>query len=605
MPMSLPDVSKANPSVQAIESYLAATESNRVCYPQTIPWPLPVKWTGNPNVLATTDLVSRVHQTLQQHNILGTAHVITSLQWRFEEPQRTVLRLYLTAEGSSESWLPVAREIHQLLPLEAQPDTLVELVNPKQVNYKRIVSTIVPESDHNYFRALRAPGIDGLLRDLGNALLSVGLFMAQEGSSISEVPCVFVFVEPGCLYDWGEAASRVRASLGDRFAVQFRPSRAHALMHDLERGRPHGLPPPGHFEPNIHTGASISAADDQKRGGTIGIFVDLVVSPSSQQTLGLPEGIHKCILTCDHVIRPGRPVSESSNPLPFNSSANPDVVYPSNRKVSDAIAALEKDMASEERDLQDLILQPASERYESRAREISPCKAMIKKYRGQLQACYDLAKRHPIGKVLFSSGLQVSGASACGHVGMAGCNQHDHHLKDCALVKLEISRSHYNKAPVMREEGYYLKEMKGIAPPVCGTRVFKYGSETGITTGLLGDEVFVRRLDVDGLFTAWPIVGDSNTAFSKPGDSASAITNESRALVGQLHSGIEDAEGFMLTYMTSIGPIFAYLEATIPGIQIRLSPYSPPVLESSRNMLSEWLPALRSILPGWEQNDSS
>ncbi|KAL8748869.1 MAG: hypothetical protein Q9184_007043, partial [Pyrenodesmia sp. 2 TL-2023] len=321
--------------------------------------------------------------------------------------------------------------------------------------------------------------------------------MAKEKSSKAEVPCVFVFVEPGYVYDWGEAALRIRASLGDRFAVQFRPSRACALMHDPERGGSQGLLPPGRFEPDIHTGASISASDNQDRGGTIGIFVDLVVSWPSQHTLGLPEGIYKCILTCDQVIRPGRPIAESANPLPFNSTMNPDVVYPSNRKLRDTISALEKDEASEKRDLQDLMRQPAWERRDSRPRETSLCKARIEKYRKQRDACHTLAKRDSIGKVLLSSGLQVTGASECQNVGLVGCDHHDHHLKDFALIKLAVPGAHYNQAPVMREGGYYLKEMKGITAPVSGSRVFKYGSETGITTGILGDEVFVQRVDIE------------------------------------------------------------------------------------------------------------
>lgn len=591
-------------SIEPIESYLAASERNRVCYPQTLPWPLPIKWTGFTKVLATQELVSRVHEILEQHNIPGTAQVMSCLQWRFDEPKRSVLRVYLTAEGTTESWLPVAEKIHQLLPMEHQPDTLVELVNLNRVNYRHIISKCVSESDRDFFRARQGPILDGLLRDLGTALLSVGLFMSTEGSGTPEAPCLFAFVTPGCLYDWSKAATRVATLLAHRFAVQFRPGRVQALMQDLERGSPHGLLPLGQFRPDIHTGARISASEDVDGGGTLGIFVDLVVSPSSEHDVGLAAGIHKCFLTCDHVVRPPRPISASPNPLPFNSPANPDVVYPSRRKLKETIAALKEFIELEKRDLQELKLRQEPEGHDTRPLKISHCKAMIKTYGERLATCDNLSKRDPVGKVLYSSGIQVTGASQCLNIHPATCNQHDHHLKDFALVKLAIPGHHYNKAPVIRGEEYQLQEMEGIAAPVRGLRVFKYGSETGITTGLVGDEVFLRRPeDVTGFFTAWPIFGDGNTAFSKRGDSASAITSESRALVGHLHSGIEDAGGFNITFMTAAESMFADIMAQISGIQLRISRYIPSVLESSKKYLSDCLLAVRSRLPGWEQED--
>lgn len=593
---------------QTIEAYLATSERHRVCWPQTKPWPLPVQSTlrtddASSSSLTHAELVLAILHILDEYNIPGGVHVVPTRQWRYDESKRNVLTVFLTAEETAEDWLHAAKKIHHLLRISGQSDVLVELVNQDRVNFKTIVSESLSESDRNHFRSIRDPIYDILIRELKAAFLSVGLFMCKEGSDTPAIPCVFVFVQPSSTLDWAGVTTHVTDILAGRFGLQYRPGRMEYLVSQPGDGlRPDGLPLPGQFESSIHTGASISASEDQQGSGTLGIFIDLEIDEASINTAyGLSAGINKCVVTCHHNIQPNLTRSDFQEaldhgfPLQSNPYTNMDVVYPAHDKLKTAITALEKDLTADKMDLQNLRKQqePDSKTNSSTAPEIKYHEALIQTNQKKLDFCRRLQASNRIGRVLFSSGVQVANPSGCGTIDRRGpCANHDHHLKDFAVIKLSTDTSCSNKAPVSRNIGWRLEEVTGTARPSPGMRVFKYGSQSGITAGEIMDEVYLPRprIDMQGLFKAWSIVGDAMLPFGVRGDSGSGITNESKALVGQLHTTFMDQRGSSVIYMTSIQHIFDDIKAMIPRSRVGISPYNPPIFESwmgrAHNMLS-------------------
>lgn len=605
-------------SFKVNRAYLAARERNRVCYPQSTPWPLPIKhdpfWTdaAKSSSLGDPEIQSGIIHILHQHGIYGAVHIVPTMQRQFDGPHKSVLTVSLSTEqghdAPEETWLQAAKAIHQLLQSNRELDTLVEIVNPDRVNYKTIVSEAVSESDWENFKSVQDQIYQILMCHLKPAFLSMGLYTCREGSDPLRRPCVFVFVKPYCTHDWDGVTSRVKSVLPERLELQFRPAKMEAFTTELEDGRRfNGLPPYGQFEPYIHTGASISASGDRQRSGTLGIFIDLDVSKTSPTTpYGLSAGTHKCVLTCHHNIEPPQhsPLYQEARdhgfPLPSDQYANPDVVYPSHRKLDEAIAAWEEDKVAEQNELDQLPQQGLFSSW-SRPRAVVAQMSRIKSYQKQVNLCHQLAARDPIGKVLFSSGVQVANSLGCQANDGLGtvCDVHDHHLKDFAVVKLSaLEEPCCNKAPVMRETGPTLHEIQGTTQPHRGMRVFKYGSETGITTGIIQHEAIImnRSDNPNSFFKAWAIVGHGNSAFSRPGDSGSGITDESKALVGQLHTGSQDAGGALITYMTSIVPIFEHIESAIPGSTVRISPCTPSPSNPSMKAVHNFLLAIYTRL---------
>ncbi|KAI4117489.1 MAG: hypothetical protein LQ338_007545 [Usnochroma carphineum] len=596
----------------SIEAYIIESESYRTCYPQVVPWPLPVSQSsvGTDAMVSATsfeELLSRLPSILQQYNMPTAAQVIQTWQWQFDEPKQKVMTVLVTADWDPIAWVGAARAIYNLLRSKCITDTLVELINPERVNYKKIVSTCVSEPDRRYFETIQQSICQIVMHHLKAAFLCMGLFLYAQGSFVSQVPCLFIFVKPGFIFDWETVSTRIIQVLGNRFKLQFRPGRHSAFAAGRGPPMPHGLLAPGEFESEVRTGTSISTTYNPHSGGTSGIFIDLDVSQTSPATpFGLSAGTSKCLLTCHHVIQPppGSPDYQEAldygYPLLSKPLTSPQVVSPSILKLQMAIRALQTLIARDEADLQDLQQQPSSP---ACRRNVALLRSETKTSQKRLQFCQQLQLREPIGRVLFST-MHVANTSQCQPIDPGPCSQHDHSLMDFALIQLRKHNSHSNKALLLRENGPSLYDVERTAQPTHGMRVFKCGSETGITTGIIHGQYFLLHDAGLGFYRAWGILGDGGTKFAAPGDSGSGITTESKMLVGQLHSGLLDRASQPLVFMTSIQTIFEGIEATIPSSSVTLSACTPSLLGSSLGKAQNFLLSLRRGLPWTEQDDS-
>ncbi len=149
-----------------------------------------------------------------------------------------------------------------------------------------------------------------------------------------------------------------------------------------------------------------------------------------------------------------------------------------------------------------------------------------------------------------------------------------------------------------------LGDVKGIAQPHYGMHVFKSGSQSHITNGMLSGQRWVYS-DVLGWCQAWVISPFGDRPFSIRGDSASLITTQSGVeLVGQLHGGVFDQAGEPVGCMTPIEPIMDMIKARLPGSELTLLTETPAVVESPIGKIRKFLASVGSRLPGREQDDS-
>ncbi|KAL9001657.1 MAG: hypothetical protein Q9188_005377 [Gyalolechia gomerana] len=595
----------------SLESYLAANESSRICYPTTSQWPLPVnrKLIGTEDVenakISVTilkELNSAAPIILQKHKLFSPAFPVRNWQWKFDDqPKREVLTVYTTADWDSAAWLQAAEEIHSLLLSNGVPESTVELINLSRVNYKEITAECVPQADREYYCEIQDSIFKIVMHELKTALVYVGLHMYSEASFVCKKPCLFIFAKPGSVCDWVELSAHLLQVFGDRFQLQFRPGRYVPLAAE------HGLPPPpGKFDPSLRTGASISRVDDLHRGGTSGIFFDLEVNQTSPRNpSSLAAGVHKTLLTCHHVIAPPedtadyQEVHKHGYPLLSKPYANPQIVCPSHRKLQERISALEADMAADKADLEKRELSLSR-------KAIATLKSEIKTLQKELESRRQLqSSRRPIGQVLFSA-IQVINTTQCQDINPTDCKLHDHFLLDLALIQLSTHDLHWNIAPLPRECKSPWYDVTGLAQPLDEMRVFKYGSQTGITSGRLSGQTFFAHDAGLGWFQGWAIIADDeDRRFSEGGDSASAITTSTGELVGQLHGAVIDPAHKPISCMTPIEPIINFLKARIPNSDVTFSTDTPPVVDSPLGIIQNFVASIGSKLWPWKEQDDS
>ncbi|KAL9029903.1 MAG: hypothetical protein Q9196_001906 [Gyalolechia fulgens] len=584
----------------SLDFYLAADESGRICYPSTTPWPLPVNQKHfnsedieNARMSATImkELGSGIQKTLRERDLSSTAYLVHNWQWTFDDkPKRKVLTVHTSADWDSAAWLRAAEEIHNLLLSNGVLDTTVELINKTRINHKRIIPECVPEADRKYYGEIKGPIFKIVMHELKTALVYIGLHMYSEASLISQTPCLFIFVKPGSVYDWVRLSTHLTQVFGDRFKLQFRPGRYVPFAGE------YGLPAQGEFDPSLRTGASISRVDDPHRGGTSGVFLNLEVNQASPWTpFSLAAGVHKTLATCHHIIAPPRDTAdyqealEYGYPLPSKPDANPLIVCPSQRKLQESINALEADIAADNADLGEVGSSPNQ-------KEIATLKSGIKTLQKELQSRRQLQSRTPIGKVLFST-MQVMNPTHCPNSNPADCALHDHFLLDMALIHLSTRDAPGNKAPWHRESSPTgLSNAKGLAEPVYGMRVFKCGSQSQITSGMLSGQSFFADHTGLGWFQSWTIVGDGDRRFSEGGDLASAVTTKSRELVGQLHGAVVDPAEEPISCMTPMEPIIDYIKARVPNSDLTLSTEIPSLVDSPLGKIQNLVASIGSKL---------
>ncbi|KAI4179331.1 MAG: hypothetical protein LQ346_007217 [Caloplaca aetnensis] len=607
------NVASAPDQESSLEFYLTSNEAGRVCYPTKKPWPLPVHRTlisiedvegASMSAEVFNDLSPRIQKMLQERYDHLSTTVVHNWQWIFDdEPKRHVVTVYTTADWDSGIWLQAVEDIYRLLRANGLPsDTTVELTNESQLNYKKITAEPVPQSDREFYSKIEKGIFKILLDELETALVYAGLHMYSEASSISTLPCLFIFVRPGSVFEWKSLSAKTHQLLPEvHFKLQFRPGRYVPLAREA------GRPSPSEFDSGLRTGASISRMDDHISSGTSGVFFDLKIDRSPPPTrCNLTPGVYKALATCHHIIEPleGTPNYQEAlshgYPLPSNPQDTPQVVCPSHQHVQQSISMLEANISANMRDM---------ESFSSNRQLMAFLKSDTKTVQEELQSRRQLGSRAPIGKVLFST-MHVSNKGNCRMNDPSDCWYHDHFLMDVALIQLWTTQNpQKNQAPLLRQ-GHpmlwfdVLGDVQGIAQPQYAMKVFKCGSESHITSGMLSGQRWICS-DAMGWFQAWFISPLGERSFSVGGDSASLITTQSGAeLVGQLQGGLVDQAGEPLTCMTPIEPIMDFIKAQMPGSELTLSTETPSVVETPLQKIRKFLVSVGSRLPGREQDDS-
>ncbi|KAL8903645.1 MAG: hypothetical protein Q9207_003794, partial [Kuettlingeria erythrocarpa] len=605
------NVASAPDQESSLELYLTQNEACRVCYSTQAPWPLPVHRSliGIDDIEGASmsreiynDLIPMIQKLLRERHHHLSTHVVHNWQWIFDnEQKRHVVTISTSADWDSESWLQAAQDIYRLLRANGLPsDITVELTHERKLNYKKITAEPVPQSDLEFYSKIEKEIFKTILDELKTAFVYAGPHMYSEASSASTQPCLFIFVKPGSVHNWTSLSARLHQVLPDHFKLQFRPGRYVPLAG--ENGRPF----PSEFDSGLRSGASISRMDDHVSSGTSGVFFDLKIdrSPSSTRC-NLTPGVYKTLATCHHIIAPlqGTPDYQEAlthgYPLPSNPQGTPQIVSPSHQHVQQSISKLEADIAADMRDM---------ELFSSNRTLIASLKSDMKPLQKELQSRRQLLSRAPIGKVLFST-MHVSNKEHCRMNDTSECWYHDHFLIDVALIQLWTTQNpKWNQAPLLRHGDpmlWYdmLDGVQGIAQPQHAMKVFKCGSQTHITSGMLSGHRWVYS-DVLGWFQTWIISALGERSFSVRGDSASLITTQSGIeLVGQLHGNIVDQTGEPLSCMTPIEPIMDWIKTQMPGSELTLSTETPAVIESPLSKIRKFLVSVGSILPGREQDD--
>lgn len=292
------------------------------------------------------------------------------------------------------------------------------------------------------------------------------------------------------------------------------------------------------------------------------------------------------------------------------------VSYPGKRDRDSSIDYLElkiEDLTDKINEAKKLYYQ-GSEYDEKRetAKSIRFLESEITRIKKTLQRCLGLFRNGPIGRVLVSSGIQVSNQYNCDLAARAhlshmldgirpatfddNCSRHHrHHLHDFAVIRLSDGIRAVNVAPPQDLLPGLTRTIYRTGSPAIDSVVYKQGGATGATQGRVKDFALVNREDtfpnpsiIDGQsvnttvtrFRAWRIISqDQSSSFSLQGDSSSGVNNEEVRLVGQLHSGFCDGLSVPVTDMNGIEDVVRDTEAKMPGIRINLSVPKPSMLK--------------------------
>lgn len=141
------------------------------------------------------------------------------------------------------------------------------------------------------------------------------------------------------------------------------------------------------------------------------------------------------------------------------------------------------------------------------------------------------------------------------------------------------------------------RNIASIQEPQRNKLVLKDGANTGVTEGKIGncENITITSVHPDNQdlqkqmkTKAWsvtvsdPARSTGKSAFSTKGDSGSLVVNTSSASVGQIHSGLDDGQGFVTTYMSPAISVIGTARALLPGCQVDLLTVPPSIPATTR-----------------------
>ena len=553
---------------------------------------------------------SNIFNILNHHGIRTRLHVVDCLQWRFpnESEKRRTVTIHTTEDINHKQWLDAATKIHELF-ATSELDVQVEVYNPQGLHFKEITNEPPCENNQEDYSSCESHLYHVLDQYLPRSWRDIGLFVCKDTAQKKNIVSVVVFVEENSTHDWIAAAAEITRVLDGRFQWRFQPG-CHRFF-SLKLRSEAGFREDGQFPPDVRSGSTISY-DDSKSSGTIGVFVDLIVSGGSGAVCGMSPGTHKAVISCHHCTAPlpisgspldpesvftqGYPESIDSVDGPYMFS--PSIYSPARYDLVTSIECLDAKIKEEKQYLNNIHCQhrTSTDRISASQDEIMELQKRLAQCKGR-QCC-----EASIGKVIASSGLYVQdlgcelmershtflqdGIKADTFVDYCPM-QHKHYLHDFAIISLNNESHAVNEAPPGNLGGKKSILIDSTALPIKNSVVYKHGGRTDVTQGIVKDYTLVNSeitfekssiVDNESVntkelrFRAWRVVSeDQSRPFADSGDSGSGVNNENKQLVGQIHSCFCDGRSVPVTYMNAIDEVFRDAEMKMPGVRIKLS----------------------------------
>lgn len=577
--------------METINVWLDRQDLYRCGYPYTpLPRPLHDRPLGVNDALSrvTRDLNRQINDLVHAHGVDPIQGALASSQWRFDdhgtEPRQTVSLYTHFVQSDSTGWGDLVKAVAGLFQAQGFMTAQIEIINPDKTYYAPITRELMVSSEIRYrFRA----AYDGMIltaKDfLENRWLSIELGMCKRQLEAS-VPTVVLYVEEDTACNWDQLLKALQKQIGGDVRVRLQPAQLVPARSSL-------------FPPIPGNGGSISTAGNPNSFGTIGVHVKVTVPEGIPCPFGLSVGSNPCVLTCHHIIAPTVPEQSWEEAFydgiralsDHNTVTKQKVLYPGRGLLRRTWSQLGHSLAEGKAALETLKNHPASRSTEQQD-TINRHAAAIKDLQAGQTECVDLlaTKRYQLGRVVASSG---------------STNDSYNFHQDVAIISIRQGFVSPNLVP-----GYddiYWKSIKGrtitsIQEPQPNDLVLKEGARTGVTQGNLNAREHIiikcvhpanKDITIHVEADAWSVkASDSarstgNGKFSAAGDSGALVMHTACAWVGQIHSGLDDGQGNVTTYMSPATNVLETARTLLPGCQVELWT-EPPRIPATTQLLN-------------------